>query len=136
MPKNCALPMRRRMISGLLNCIQNQSAQSTYEFDCEYERTRRNILRGHPNVCSRTLTEKDPRASPHLHRFIGILPMNSIRRMTLRANEVTFSYGPRFGIRDLNLEAGNGAWLGLIGPNGSGKSTVLKLLAGLLPPDS
>lgn len=40
------------------------------------------------------------------------------------------------GVRDLTLEIESGQVYGLLGPNGSGKSTAMKLMTGLLQPDS
>lgn len=43
---------------------------------------------------------------------------------------------PHFSLRDISLELEMGSILGLIGPNGAGKSTTLRILMGLLTPDS
>ncbi len=47
---------------------------------------------------------------------------------------VSFSYGERKVLRDVELEAGRGELLAIIGPNGAGKSTLLKCLVGILKP--
>jgi ABC-type sugar transport system ATPase subunit len=39
-------------------------------------------------------------------------------------------------LRDFSLECGEGEFLVLLGPSGSGKTTVLRLVAGIEPPDS
>jgi iron complex transport system ATP-binding protein len=52
----------------------------------------------------------------------------------LRAAGVTFAYGPRTVLRDVDLAVDRGAMLALAGPNGSGKSTLLALLAGTRRP--
>jgi ABC-2 type transport system ATP-binding protein len=39
-------------------------------------------------------------------------------------------------VRDLDLEVARGAVYGLIGRNGSGKTTALRVLLGLLRPDT
>jgi ABC-2 type transport system ATP-binding protein len=39
-------------------------------------------------------------------------------------------------LQDVDLQAGVGSVLGLLGPNGAGKTTLIKILAGLLRPDS
>lgn len=44
--------------------------------------------------------------------------------------------GRDVGLLDLSLEVAEGQIFGLVGPNGSGKTTTLKLLLGLIYPDS
>jgi ABC-2 type transport system ATP-binding protein len=39
-------------------------------------------------------------------------------------------------LRDVSLRVSEGAILGLLGPNGAGKTTLIKILAGLLRPDT
>ncbi|XHS79448.1 ATP-binding cassette domain-containing protein [Burkholderiaceae bacterium UC74_6] len=39
-------------------------------------------------------------------------------------------------VADVSLEAGNGRITGLLGPNGAGKTTSLRMLAGLIEPDT
>lgn len=52
----------------------------------------------------------------------------------IELKDVSFRYGERFAVRDLNLVVNKGELLGIIGPNGAGKSTALKLILGLLRP--
>lgn len=40
------------------------------------------------------------------------------------------------GIRDLNLEVAEGDVFGFLGPNGAGKTTAMKMMTGLIRPDS
>ncbi|RXI99430.1 metal ABC transporter ATP-binding protein [Anaerobacillus alkaliphilus] len=49
---------------------------------------------------------------------------------------LTFKYGTRTVLDNINLQVKKGAFLGLVGPNGSGKSTLLKCILGLLQPSS
>jgi iron complex transport system ATP-binding protein len=62
--------------------------------------------------------------------------------MALDAHHVSFTYRKRSGppsvaaVRDVTITVGPGSLTGLIGPNGCGKTTLLKLLAGVLVPDS
>jgi ABC-2 type transport system ATP-binding protein len=43
-------------------------------------------------------------------------------------------YGPRLAVRSVSFAIEEGEVVGLLGPNGSGKSTILRVLAGYLPP--
>jgi ABC-2 type transport system ATP-binding protein len=49
---------------------------------------------------------------------------------------VTKRFGERVALEDLSLEIRAGEVFGLLGPNGAGKTTALRLLCGLLDPDS
>ncbi|ENZ83386.1 MULTISPECIES: ABC transporter ATP-binding protein [Caulobacter] len=46
------------------------------------------------------------------------------------------SFGPRHVVRDVSIQVGRGRITGFLGPNGSGKTTTLRMLCGLLTPDS
>jgi len=54
----------------------------------------------------------------------------------IRLDQVAKSLGPRFALAPLSLEFADGTTSVLIGPSGCGKSTVLRLIAGLIEPDS
>lgn len=43
---------------------------------------------------------------------------------------------PHFSLQDINLRVEQGTVMGLVGPNGAGKSTILRMVMGLLGPDS
>jgi zinc transport system ATP-binding protein len=47
-----------------------------------------------------------------------------------------FAYGATTVLEDVNLSVREGEFLGLVGPNAGGKSTLLKLILGLLAPQS
>ena len=54
----------------------------------------------------------------------------------LEVHEVTKAYGNHPPVQDLSFSANRGEILGCLGPNGAGKSTTLKMIAGLLLPDT
>jgi ABC-2 type transport system ATP-binding protein len=45
-------------------------------------------------------------------------------------------YGLKLAVDGLNLEIPRGSFFGFLGPNGAGKSTTIRMLTGLVPPDS
>ncbi|RLF91661.1 ABC transporter ATP-binding protein [Thermococci archaeon] len=49
---------------------------------------------------------------------------------------VSKKFGDVWAVRDLSLRIGYGRVYGLLGPNGSGKSTTMKMILGLVKPDS
>ena len=49
-------------------------------------------------------------------------------------DKISFKYGRKIILDNLNLELGYGQILGLLGPNGVGKSTIFNLIIGLLSP--
>ncbi|HNV01788.1 MAG TPA: ABC transporter ATP-binding protein [Vicinamibacterales bacterium] len=56
--------------------------------------------------------------------------------IAIRAANLTRRYGDILAVDDLSLEVRRGEILGLLGPNGAGKTTTLRMLCGLLRPDS
>jgi sodium transport system ATP-binding protein len=55
---------------------------------------------------------------------------------TLRAEGLSKSFGAVTAARDVHLEVHPGEVVGLLGPNGAGKTTILRMIAGILAPDS
>ncbi len=49
--------------------------------------------------------------------------------------DLSFSYGERLILENVNLVIHEREMIGIIGPNGGGKTTLLKLILGLLKPD-
>ena len=54
----------------------------------------------------------------------------------LRANTISKAFGSTQAVHQLNLHVEKGVIYGLLGPNGAGKSTAIRMLCGVLTPDS
>ena len=54
----------------------------------------------------------------------------------LEARDISLSYGHDPAVVNVTLTVAPGEFVALVGPNGAGKTTVLRLLLGLLRPDS
>ena len=54
----------------------------------------------------------------------------------LEAHQLTVGYNGEPVLRDVNLTAARGQFIGLVGPNGSGKSSLVRSLSRVLPPIS
>lgn len=54
----------------------------------------------------------------------------------LEAHSITKKYGKLLAVDNLSLTVSPGFLLGLLGPNGAGKSTTIRMMCGLLQPDS
>jgi len=60
----------------------------------------------------------------------------SIKTPFIEFKDVTFSYGTNKVLDSVSFQINKGSYLGIIGPNGGGKSTLVKIMLGLLKPDS
>jgi ATP-binding cassette subfamily F protein 3 len=56
--------------------------------------------------------------------------------MLISLQNVSFSFGARTMLEEVNWQIGNNERIGLVGVNGAGKSTVLRLMTGAYSPDS
>src|SRR5215218_4608985 len=45
-------------------------------------------------------------------------------------------YGVKAAVDGVDLEVPRGSFFGFLGPNGAGKSTTIRMLTGLIPPDT
>lgn len=67
---------------------------------------------------------------------LGTARPASESRPMLQATGLTKSYGPVMAVRDISLTAHAGQVTCLLGDNGAGKSTLIKMLSGVISPDS
>lgn len=56
--------------------------------------------------------------------------------LVAEAENISKSFGSRTVVRDFSTRVLRGDRVGIVGPNGAGKTTLIKLLTGLLEPDS
>ncbi|HEX5696611.1 MAG TPA: ABC transporter ATP-binding protein, partial [Acidimicrobiia bacterium] len=54
----------------------------------------------------------------------------------ITASALTKRFGPSAGVFDIDLDVAPGLIVGFIGPSGSGKTTTIRLMTGILAPDS
>lgn len=54
----------------------------------------------------------------------------------LEASKISFSYNGETVLKDISFSLFSGDSLGVLGPNGGGKTTLMKIIVGLLKPDS
>jgi len=54
----------------------------------------------------------------------------------IEVRNVSFSYGQESVLKNIHFQVHKGDYLGIVGPNGAGKTTLIKIMVGLLNPDS
>ena len=54
----------------------------------------------------------------------------------IEMEDVSFAYNGQTVLREVNLAVPQGDFVAVIGPNGGGKTTLLRLMLGLLKPDT
>lgn len=92
-----------------------------------------------------TLTRKDVKVPVDWKKRIAEVVVqyenvnNSSKNMALKLEGITYTYNPgtvyeMHALKDVNLEIGQGEFIGIIGHTGSGKSTLIQHLNGLIRP--
>lgn len=68
--------------------------------------------------------------------YFGIEDMRSAMEKILEIKELTRSFGNKVVVDHISFDVNSGEICGFLGPNGSGKTTTIKMIAGMLFPDS
>ena len=82
---------------------------------------------------SKVQTIEMPRMTKKIRYAFPEPPRSGVEVISL--TNVSKSYGDNTVYHGMNLALSRGDRVALVGPNGAGKTTMLKLLAGVLPPD-
>ncbi len=83
------------------------------------------------------MKEKLPDLPPEVRAIKFKLPdPATVGSLPIKASGICKSYGDKNILKDINLTIERGEKVALIGPNGVGKSTLIKILMGILEPDS
>jgi zinc transport system ATP-binding protein len=62
--------------------------------------------------------------------------MTERREKAIEVRNLSYSFGAETAVRDVSFAIDEGDFLGIIGPNGGGKTTLLRLILGVLKPQS
>ncbi|HJC56283.1 MAG TPA: ABC-F family ATP-binding cassette domain-containing protein [Candidatus Eisenbergiella intestinipullorum] len=115
------------------------------------ERKRQSILRVELEWIRRGARARSTKQKAHIQRYEELrdrqAPVQDSRvelgsistrlgKTTVELIAICKSYGDRKLIDDFNYIFLKGDRVGIIGPNGCGKTTLMKIIAGILPPDS
>ncbi len=121
------------------------------EMELASERKRQSILRMELEWAKRGCRARSTKQRARLERLEALkngtapikeatVQMESVQtrmgKKTIELHHVTKTYGNTICIQDFNYIVLKNQRLGIIGPNGCGKSTLIKMIAGLIQPDS
>lgn len=62
--------------------------------------------------------------------------VNDMRKKVVEVKNLSFGYGDKLVLDNVDLYVKEGDFMGIVGPNGSAKSTLLKLTLGILRPNA
>ncbi len=116
-----------------------------------YERKRQSILRMELEWATRACRARTPKQPARLERLESLkngsapvtddtITLDSVEtrmgKKTMELHHVSKSYGEKVLVIDFSYTVLKNQKLGIIGPIGCGKSTLIKMMAGLVQPDS
>lgn len=115
------------------------------------ERKRKSLLRTELEWLSRGARARSTKQKAHIDRIKAMQEIQDIQeekrvsmssvasRMgnkTIELSDISKSYGEKILIKDYNYIFLKNDWIGIIGPNGCGKTTLLKIINGIVRPDT
>lgn len=121
------------------------------EMELATERKRQSILRMELEWAKRGCRARTTKQKARLERLEdlkkmsapvrdGVVELESVEarmgKKTMELHHVSKSFGSKKILEDYSYIALKNQRIGIIGPNGSGKSTMIKMMAGLVEPDS
>lgn len=121
------------------------------EMEQASERKRQSVLRMELEWAARGCRARSTKQRARLERLEALkngnapvqpqlVEMDSVEtrmgKKTIELHHVSKSYGSRIMVKDFDYIVLRNQRLGIVGPNGCGKSTLIKMIAGILQPDS
>lgn len=121
------------------------------EMELASERKRQSILRMELEWAKRGCRARTTKQKARLERLENLkngtapvtddtIQLDSVEtrmgKKTLELHHVSKAYGEKILVKDFSYTVLKNQKLGIIGPNGCGKSTLIKMMAGLIQPDS
>jgi len=121
------------------------------EMELASERKRQSILRVELEWIQRGARARSTKQKAHIQRYEELrdrqapvqdsqVELSSISsrlgKTTVELNNICKAYGEKTLIKDFSYHFVKGDRVGFIGPNGCGKSTLMKMIAGMILPDS
>ena len=99
-------------------------------------KARRTRNEGRVRMLQKMRAERESRIAKESTARIHIEEAEQSGRKVIRARNIGYSYGDEQVIRDFSIKIMRGDRIGLIGNNGVGKTTLLRLLIGVLEPQT